>query len=76
MDDVLDKTYIPILSSDFYVFKEKKTFMYAVLKDHLNTNKVKSLVNQFTSTLDAQGICCELKKHALSLIEVQLLGDM
>jgi hypothetical protein len=39
------------------------------------TYKDKSLVRQFKSTLDAQGIYRELKKHVLSLIEAKLLGD-
>jgi hypothetical protein len=50
--------------------------MYNVFKDHLKTSKGKPLVSQFRSTIDAQGIYRELKKHASSLVEAQLLGDM
>jgi hypothetical protein len=48
------------------VFKEIQTFMYAVLEDHLKTDKVKSLVSHYESTRNAQIIYRELKKHALA----------
>jgi hypothetical protein len=57
------------------VFKEMQAFMYVVLNVQRKNDKVKSLVSQFRSTIDAQGIYHEPKKHALSLVEAQLLGD-
>jgi hypothetical protein len=38
------------------MFKETKTFIYAVLQEHLKTDKGKSLVSQFEATLDSQCI--------------------
>jgi hypothetical protein len=72
---VLDEKYIPTTEIDIAVFKEMQTFMYAVLEDHLKTDKGKSLVSQFESTRDAQSIYRELKKHALSSTAAQLSGD-
>jgi hypothetical protein len=74
-EHVLDETYVPTTEIDIAVFKETQTFMYAVLEDHLKTDKGKSLVSQFESTRDAQGIYRELKKHALSSTAAQLSGD-
>jgi hypothetical protein len=64
---VLDETYIPKTDSEKAVFKEMQTFMYAVLEDHLKTDKGKSLASQ--------SIYRELKKHALSSTTAQLSGD-
>jgi hypothetical protein len=74
-DKVLGETFVPISKINIDVFDEMQAFMYDILNDHLNTNKGKLLVSLFRSTLDAQGIYCELKKHALTLIKAQLLGD-
>ena len=63
---VLDDTYIPKTDVDVAVFKEMQTFMYAVLEEHMKTDKGKSLVSQYEATRDAQKIYYELKKHALS----------
>ena len=49
--------------------------MYAVLEDHLKTDKGKSLVSHYETTRDAQSIYRELKKHALSSTAAQLSGD-
>jgi hypothetical protein len=38
---VLDENYIPKTNADIAVFKEMQTFMYAVLQDHLKTDKGK-----------------------------------
>jgi hypothetical protein len=72
---VLDESYAPTSDVDIAVFKKMQTFMYAVLEDHLKTDKGKSLVSLFESTRDAQSIYRELKKHALSSTAAQLLGD-
>jgi hypothetical protein len=73
---VLDETYVPSTDEEIAVFiKEMQTFMYAVLEDHLKTDKGKSLVSQYEVTRDVQSIYCELKKHALSSIAAQLSGD-
>jgi hypothetical protein len=50
---VLDEMYFPTLDIEMAVFKEMQTFMYAVLEEHLKTDKGKSLVSQFESTRDA-----------------------
>jgi hypothetical protein len=44
---VLDEVYVPRSETEVYVFKEQQTFMYAVLEEHLKTDKGKSLVSQF-----------------------------
>jgi hypothetical protein len=72
---VLDESYATTADVDIAVFKEMQTFMYAVLEDHLKTDKGKSLVSQFESSRDAQSIYRELKKHALSSTAAQLSGD-
>jgi hypothetical protein len=72
---VLDEMYFPTSDIEMAVFKEMQTFMYAVLEEHLKTDKGKSLVSQFESTRDAQSIYRELKKHALSSTAAQLSGD-
>jgi hypothetical protein len=72
---VLDETYVPSTDEAVAVFKEIQTFMYAVLEDHLKTDKGKSLVSQYELNRDAQSIYRELKKHALSSTAAQLSGD-
>ena len=72
---VLDETYVPSTDVEIAVFKEMQTFMYAVLEDHLKTDKGKSLVSHYEVTRDAQSIYRELKKHALSSTAAQLSGD-
>jgi hypothetical protein len=52
-----------------------QTFMYAVLEDHLKTDKGKSLVSHYELSRDAQSIYRELKKHALNSTAAQLSGD-
>jgi hypothetical protein len=53
---VLDKMYFPTVDIEMAKFKEMQNFMYAVLEEHLKTNKGKLLVSQFESTCDAQSI--------------------
>jgi hypothetical protein len=72
---VLDENYIPTTANDITIFREIQTFMYAVLEEHLKTDKGKSLVSQFESDRDAQSIYRELKKHAKSSTAAQLSGD-
>ena len=72
---VLDAMYVPQTDVDVAVFKEMQTFMYAVLEDHLKTDKGKSLVSHYEGTRDAQSINRELKKQALSSTAAQLSGD-
>jgi hypothetical protein len=72
---VLDESYVPKSDVDIAVFKEMKTFMYAVLDDHLKTDKVKALIRKFELTRDAQSIYRELKKHALCSTAAKLSGD-
>jgi hypothetical protein len=72
---VLDENYIPTTANDIAIFREIQTFMYAVLEEHLKTDKGKSLVSQFESDRDAQSIYRELKNHSKSSTAVQLSGD-
>jgi Reverse transcriptase (RNA-dependent DNA polymerase) len=72
---ILDEGYYPKTDNERAVFKEMQTFMYAVLEDHLKTDKGKSLVSHYESTRDAQSIYRELKKHALNSTAAQLSGD-
>jgi hypothetical protein len=72
---VLDEVYVPISETEVSVFKEQQTFMYAVLEEHLKSDKGKSLVSQFEATRDVQSIYKELKKHALSLTAAHLTED-
>jgi hypothetical protein len=44
---VLDANYSPKNANDVALFKEMQLFMYAVLQEHLTTDKGKSLVSQF-----------------------------
>jgi hypothetical protein len=53
---VLYETYIPKNNVDFAVFMESPTFMYAVLKDHLKSEKGKLFVSQYEFKRDAQSI--------------------
>jgi hypothetical protein len=66
---ILDESYIPRKAMEIAMFKEIQTFMYAVLEEHLKTEKGKSLVSQYEFTHDAQ------KKHALNSTAAQLSGD-
>ena len=73
--NILDEGYVPKNDMDKAIFKEIQTFMYAVLEDHLKTDKGKSLVSQYEEHHDAQSIYRELKKHALCSTAAQLSGD-
>jgi len=72
---VLDSDYVPKEEIEIAVFKEMNMFMYAVMEDHLKTDKGKSLVSQYESTRDAQKIYRELKKHGLASTAAQISGD-
>jgi hypothetical protein len=69
---VLDENYVPTTANDIAVFQEIQTFMYAVLEEHLKTDKGKSLVSQYELDRDAQSIYRELKKHAKSSTAAQI----
>jgi hypothetical protein len=49
--------------------------MFAVMADHLTTDKGKSLASQYEGTRDAQSIYRELVKHALASTSAWLSGD-
>jgi hypothetical protein len=53
---VLDENYVPQDDNEKAVFQEMQTFMYAVIADHLKTDKGKSLVSQYKGTRYAQSI--------------------
>ena len=72
---ILDEAYTPKDDMEAAVFNEIQVFMYAVLEEHLKTDKGKSLVSQYEKTHDAQGIYRDLKKHAMASTAAQLSGD-
>jgi hypothetical protein len=72
---VLDENYIPTTEKNTAIFREIQTFMYAVLEEHLKTDKGKSLVSQFESDRDAQSIYRKLKKHAKRSTVAQISAD-
>jgi hypothetical protein len=72
---VLDENYKPSSPTDVAVFQEIQTFMYAVLEEHLKTDKGKSLISQYESSQDTQSIYRELLKHAKSSTAAQISGD-
>ena len=72
---VLDENYIPKTDIEKGLFQEMQVFMYAVLEDHLKTDKGKSLVSEYELTHDAQSIYRELCKHARSSTAAQISGD-
>jgi hypothetical protein len=49
--------------------------MYAIMADHLKTDKGKSFVSQYETTRDAQSTYRELVKHALASTSAWLSGD-
>jgi hypothetical protein len=77
---VLDEVYVPKSETKVSVFQEQQTFMYAVLKEHLKTDKGKSLVIQFEATQCAeylQGVeeaciefdrCTTVRRHLTSVL--------
>jgi hypothetical protein len=46
-DLVLNEKYIPKNDDEKVVFKDMRTFMYAVFEEHLKTSKGKLLVSQY-----------------------------
>jgi hypothetical protein len=72
---VLREAYVPQGAAEIELFAEMQIFMYAVMVEHLKTDKGRSVVRQFESTSDAQSIYCELKRHALSSTAAMLAGD-
>jgi hypothetical protein len=62
---VLDETYVPKTDEEKAVFQEMQIFMYAVMEEHLKTDKGKSLVSKYEVDNDAQSIYSELKKHVI-----------
>jgi hypothetical protein len=62
---VLDEHYILPDDITRAAFKDMQIFLYAVLEEHLQTDKGKSLVSQYKEDHDAQSIYQDLKKHAL-----------
>jgi hypothetical protein len=55
-DLVLHEKYIPKTDFEKALFKEMQTFMYAVLEEHLKTDKGKPLVSHYELSRDAQRI--------------------
>jgi hypothetical protein len=52
-----------------------KGFMYAVMAEHLKTDRGKSLVSQYYKDHDAQSIFKDLLKHSLGSTSAWLSGD-
>jgi hypothetical protein len=74
-DLVVSETYVPKTDAEKEFFKEMQTLIYAVLEDHLKTDKGKSLVSHYELSRDAQSIYSELKKYAVNSTAAQLPGD-
>jgi hypothetical protein len=72
---VLDEHYMPTTPTEKVLFKELQMFMYAILEDHLKTDKGKSLISQYEHTRDVQSVYRELKKHARNSTAAQISGD-
>jgi hypothetical protein len=72
---ILDEEYTPTTVIEKALFQEMQVFMYAVLEEHLKTDKGKSLVSEYETTHDAQSIYRQLKKHARSSTAAQISGD-
>jgi hypothetical protein len=53
---VLDETYVPKNDEEKAVFQEMQIFMYAVMEEHLKTDKGKSSVSKYEADNDAQSI--------------------
>jgi hypothetical protein len=63
---VLDEAYVPKTDEEKAVFQEIQIFMYAVMEEHLKTDKGRSFVSKCKVDNNAQSIYCELKKHRIS----------
>jgi hypothetical protein len=72
---VLNEAYVPKTDEEKAVFQEMQIFMYAVMEEHLKTDKGKSLVSKYEVDNDAQSIYRELKKHGTSSTAAWLAGD-
>jgi hypothetical protein len=72
---VLDPKYVPQVDVSKAAFEEMQNFVYAVMAEHLKTDKGKSLVSQYEKNHYAQSIYCDLKKHALGSTSAWLSGD-
>jgi hypothetical protein len=71
----MDPKYVPQDDVAKAAFEEMQIFMYAVMAEHLKTDKRKSLVSQYEKGHDAQSIYHDLKKHALGSTSAWLSGD-
>jgi hypothetical protein len=60
---VSDTKYNLKIAINVALFEDMQTFMYAVLQEHLNIDKGKSLVSQFGATRDAQSIYQEFGNY-------------
>jgi hypothetical protein len=72
---VLDETYVPNTDKEKAVFQEMQIFMYAIMEEHLNMDKGKSLVSNYEVDNYAQSIYRELRKHGTSSTAAWLAGD-
>jgi hypothetical protein len=72
---ILGETYVPKDDMEAAVFSDIQVFMYAVLEEHLNTNKGRSLVSQYEKSHNAKGIYLDLKNHAITSTAAQLSCD-
>ena len=72
---VLDENYIPKNDEEKAVFQEMQIIMYAVMEEHLKTDKGKSLVSKYEVDNDSQSIYRELKQHGTSSTAAWLAGD-
>jgi hypothetical protein len=57
---VLDEAYVPKSDEEKAVCQEMQIFMYAVMEEHLKTDKGRSIVSKYEADNDAQSIYREL----------------
>jgi hypothetical protein len=75
MHHVLDEIYVQKTIEENADFQEMQIIMYAVMEEHLKTDKGKSLVSKYEVNNNAQSIYRELKKHGTSSTAAWLAGD-
>ena len=63
VDDILDPTYRPTTKDEKDLFLLKKNYMMSVFKNHILTDKGKSIVATHTSTGEAQKVWKELVEY-------------
>jgi hypothetical protein len=73
---VLDKNYKPKTEMEKEVFQEIQYFMYSFFEEKLKSNKVKSLIQDYEDTRDAQPLYTAHKRHAKQSTVAHISGYM